>query len=105
MSGPGSEYEVVSPEGAAFRIAAKPRETLVDLNDATIVELWDDRFYGNEIFAVVREELKARYPGVTFVEHSVFGNIHGSDEDAKMAHLATFLESHGCSAVISAVGA
>ena len=105
MPAPGNEYEVVSPGGAAVRLAAKPRRTLVDLNTAKIVELWDDRFYGNEIFAVVREELKARYPGITFVEHTVFGNIHGSDEDAKMTQLATFLESHGCSAVLSAVGA
>lgn len=98
-------YTVVSPEGEQVLASGEPRKSIVDLNSATIAELWDDRFFGDEIFAAVREELRRRYPGIKIVEHTVFGNTHGFDEDRKIARLPEMLKAEGCDAAFSAVGA
>ena len=98
-------YDVVSPEGVPVRPKAAPRRALTDLNTATLAELWDDRFYGDEIFTTVRQELRRRYPGITIIEHGVFGNTHGFDEDVNIGRLPERLAALGCDGALSAVGA
>ncbi|MBI2863785.1 MAG: hypothetical protein HYX94_04405 [Chloroflexi bacterium] len=105
---PGREsvYEVVWPLGkSAAAPAVDPTPPIVDLNGKTVGELWDWLFKGPEIFSIVRQRLKERFPTVKFVDYSTFGNIHGSNEAEVIASLPEALRQHGCDAVISAVGA
>ncbi|MDO8673716.1 MAG: hypothetical protein Q7O66_20080 [Dehalococcoidia bacterium] len=99
-------YQVVWPLGkSVIAPAVAPSPPIVDLNGKTIGELWDWLFKGPEIFAIVRQRLLERFPDVKFVDHSVFGNIHGSREAEVIAALPEMLRQHGCDAVIAAVGA
>lgn len=100
-----ARFEVLSPEGQVVSGDFRPRRPVTDLNRAVIAELWDDRFYGDEIFAEVRAGLRARFPGVRFVEHQVFGNTHGVDEAETIGNIPQILTERGCNAVLSAVGA
>ncbi len=84
---------------------AKLSSPVPDLNGKTVGELWDWLFKGDEMFAMIRERLSKRFPGVKFIDFSTFGNIHGSSEREVIAALPVLLRQHGCDAVISAVGA
>ena len=98
-------YEVVWPLGKSAYQAVPPTRRISDLSDKTVCELWDWLFRGNELFPIVRESLAKRYPGINFVDYTVFGNIHGQGEAEVIAALPDLLREHGCDAVISAVGA
>lgn len=105
QSGREPTYEVVWPLGrlAVERVTLSPPVT--DLSGKTVAELWDMRFRGNEMFPVIREQLQARYPGIKFVDYSVFGDTHGPKEAEVVAAIPGLLREHGCDVVISAVGA
>ena len=98
-------YQVVWPlaPSVAAPTALAPRSP--DLAGKTIGELWDYLFKGEEIFPLIRRALEARYPGVRFVEYETFGSTHGPAEAELAATLPARLRTHGCDAVISAVGA
>ncbi|MBI3968137.1 MAG: hypothetical protein HY329_21075 [Chloroflexi bacterium] len=98
-------YEVVWPLGRTAIDYVTPNPPITDLNGKTIGELWDWLFKGDEMYSLIRERLRARYPGVKFVDHSAFGNIHGHDADEVLAALPETLRKHGVDAVISSVGA
>lgn len=102
---PQFSYEVLSPEAEQRPMRHARRRPVEDFHHAVIAELWDDRFYGDEIFAAVRSEFQRRFPGVRIVDHRVFGNIHGLGEESNLARLPDLLKSEGCTAVLSAVGA
>ena len=97
-------YQVVWPLGklAYQNVALKPR--IADLNGKTICELSDFIFRSEEIFPIVREELRKIYPRVKFIEYSQFGNTHGSTEAEVIRTLPAMLKEHGCDGVISGVG-
>lgn len=98
-------YSVLSPEGRSVARAAGSRPTFDDLSQVVIGELWDYGFRGDEVFAVVREILTERYPGVRFVGYEKFGDIHGPDEHAVVAALPQRLRDERCNAVLAGVGA
>jgi hypothetical protein len=102
MNEPG--YQAVWPLGklAYQNVALKPR--IANLNGKTICELSDYSFRGEEIFPIIREELRKIYPGIKFVEFTHFGNTHGSTEAEVIRTLPTMLKEHGCDGVISGVG-
>jgi len=83
-------------------VTLKPRPA--DLNGITVCELSDYGFKAEEVFPLVRKLLKKRYPDIKFVEYSVFGNTHGSQEDEVIGSLPEKLAQYGCGAVISGVG-
>jgi hypothetical protein len=97
-------YQVVWPLGklAYQNVALKPR--MSDLNGKTICELSDYSFRGEEIFPIVRELLRQKYPGIKFVEYTQFGNTHGSTETGVISTLPAKLKEFGCEGVISGVG-
>ena len=98
-------FEVVWPLG---RFVSKPVElaaAVLDLNGKTVCELWDDVFRGDQIYAVLNEELRKKFPDITIVEAKTLGNIHGVHEREYVANLPDLLQQHGSDAVISAVGA
>ncbi len=90
-----------SPRQAKVKPLA-PR--LNTLEGKTIAWVWDYVFRGNEVFAQLEESLKARYPGVKFLNWSEFGNTHGSDEREVVATLAQKLKALGADAVVSGMG-
>ncbi len=102
---PEPVYEVVWPLGRSAYETLPLASRSEDLSGKTVCELWEWLFRGDEIFPIVRESLSSRYPGIKFVDYTVFGDTHGSKEKAVIASLPELLRRHGCDAVISGVGA
>ena len=98
-------YDVVWPLAPSAAPAAALAARVPDLRGATVGELWDYLFKGEQIFPQIRRALEQRYPGIRFVDFATFGSIHGRDEKELAATLPVQLRQHGCDAVISAVGA
>jgi hypothetical protein len=98
-------FEVVWPLGRVATEAVDLAPALSDLNGKTVCELWDWLFRGDQMYPVINEELRARYPDIKIVDHEAMGNTHGTHGRAYVANLAELLRKHGCDAVISAVGA
>ena len=98
-------YDVLWPlsRKAVKVTAAAPR--LPDLNGKTVCELWDVLFRGETIYPLVREYIRARFPGVKFVPYTEFGNFHGAREHDVIDTLPERLRAHGADAVIVGIGA
>jgi hypothetical protein len=97
-------YEVYwprSPRQVSLLPLAKRLDTL---NGKTIAQLWDYLFRGDEIFVLLEEEIKKRYPGVKFVSWRDFGNTHGYEERDVVAALPKRFKELGVDAVISGMG-
>ena len=77
---------------------------LDSLEGKTIAHVWDYLFRGDEIFPVLEEGLRARFPGVTFVGYEEFGSTHGGEEHEVLATMPAKLQSLGVDAVISGMG-
>ena len=77
---------------------------LSTLEGKTVVQLWDFLFRGDEVFEILEEALKERYPSVRFVSWREFGNTHGRDEGKVLEDLPRHLKAFGADAVISGMG-
>jgi hypothetical protein len=96
-------YEVVWPSGErkqALRPLAKRLDTL---NGKTIAQLWDFLFAGDEVFAVLEDKLRAKYPGVKFVSWREFGSTHTVNEKELLASLPQRFKDLGVDAAISSM--
>ncbi len=98
-------YEVVWPLGKTMSKPVAMAPALQDFNGKTVCEIWDWVFRGDQMYTVINEELRKRYPGVKIVDHKTMGDSHGKNEREYVANLADLLRQHGCDAVISGVGA
>lgn len=99
-------YQVVWPLGrSSVSLSIEPGPPISNLGGKTIGEVWNSAFKGNQMFAIIRERLRQRFPDVKFVDFDVFGDIHGPDEAEVIAALPGLLRQHGCDAVITGVGA
>ncbi len=98
-------YQVVWPLGKSAYEILPVADIASSLGGKTVCELWDWAFRGQEMFAVIRETLKQRFPDIRFVDYDKFGNILGRNDAEVIAALPALLRQHGCDAVISAVGA
>lgn len=98
-------YEVLWPLGKKAARAHGAAARLRDLAGKTVGELWDYIFRGDVVYPMVREHLRARYPGIKFVDYSEFGNFHGARSKEIVTGLAAKIRSHGCDAIISGIGA
>ena len=67
----------------------------------TVAQLWDYLFKGDEVFVLLEEGLKKRFPGVKFVSWREFGSTHGGEEKAALAALPQRFKELGIDAVIS----
>ena len=92
---------VLWPRGRRTVTARPVAPRLDTLAGKTIGQLWDDLFRGDEIFPILERELGRRWPDVKFVNYSVFGSTHGSDERTVLAELPGRLKELGVDAVIS----
>ena len=74
------------------------------LEGKTVAQLWDFLFRGDEVFDLLEQGLKERYPTVKFVSWKDFGSTHGVDERQILADLPEMMKSMGIDAVISGMG-
>ncbi|MES2563939.1 MAG: hypothetical protein V4637_14590 [Pseudomonadota bacterium] len=94
-------YEVYWPR-APRQTGVKPlAPRLSTLEGKTVAQIWDFLFRGDEIFALLEEGLKARFPGVRFVNWKEFGSTHGGEEKHALALLPKRFKELGVDAVIS----
>lgn len=76
-----------------------------DLARRRIGFIWDYVFHGDMMFEEIERELGARFEGVSFVGHEVYGNTHGHDEEEVLERLPEVLRATGVDSVILGVGA
>ena len=101
---PGREA-VLWPLSRKASTTVEMAERPVDLNGKTVCELWDVIFRGEMIYPLIREQLKARYPGVKIVDYTHFGNFHGPKAKEILEDLPRKLKEQGADAVIAGIGA
>jgi hypothetical protein len=101
----GTVEDVVWPLGRQVSTRIPPPAPVADLRRATVGFLWDYVLRGDEIWASIRPELAARFPGVQLVGFDVFGNLHGPDEERERAALPGRLAATRVDSVIVATGA
>lgn len=100
-----AQFEVLWPLGRRAVTARSAAPRLPDLSGKVVAELWDSIFRGDVMYPLIREHLRARFPGIKFVDYTQFGNFHGARSREVMAELAGRLRASGCDAVISGIGA
>jgi hypothetical protein len=94
-------YEVFWPR-APRQIRTKALAPRLDaLEGKTVAQLWDYLYRGDQVFELLEEGLKARFPGVRFVSWREFGSTHGGEERAALAALPQRFKELGVDAVIS----
>ena len=94
-------YDVVWPrswQAVELQDLADRPETL---DGRTVGFLWDYLFRGDEIFPIIAEELRARYPNLEIVDFDQFGSTHGDGEAELVAALPQRLRDRGVDAVVS----
>ncbi len=97
-------YEAYWPLAPRRRELRPLAPRLTTLAGKKIALLWDYLFRGDEVFALIEQELKARFPEVSFVGWSEFGNTHGNDEHKVIAALPAHLKELAVDAMISGMG-
>ena len=98
-------YEVLWPLAEKAASAHRTAPRLADLSGKTVAEVWDAKFHGEIIYPLLREQLRARFPGIRFVEYGEFGNFYGPREKEMLAGFPEKLRRLQCDAVISGIGA
>lgn len=99
-----TQYEVLWPRSPR-QVGVKPLARRLDtLNGKTVAQLWDYVFRGDEVFALIEEGLKQRYPDIRFVSYKQFGNTHGGEEREVLANLPRRFKALGVDAAISGMG-
>ena len=94
-------YEVYWPR-TQRQVGVKPlAPRLESLNGRTVAQIWDFLFRGDEVFALLEEGLRARFPDVKFVSWREFGSTHGGEEREALAALPKKFREMGVDAVIS----
>src|SRR5690348_80058 len=98
-------FEVLWPlaRRTAGELSASPR--LADLSGKTVAELWDILFRGDIIYPALRDALRARFPGIRFIEYPALGTFHGPHSKEIVGSLPDKLHALGCDAVIAGIGA
>ncbi|GEM_PF-736633 len=97
-------FEVVWPLGRTFLEAPISGAPISDLKGKVVGALSNHLFQFDQMLPVINKGLEERFPGVSFVDHKVFGSFHTSREVQVFANLPQLLRSHGCNAVIIGVG-
>ena len=97
-------YQVLWPRGEKTIEVTPLAPRLDSLEGKTVCQLWDYLFRGDEVFALLEEEMRARYPGIEFVSYEEFGSTHGEDETEILQQLPARLKALGVDAVISGMG-
>ena len=94
-------YEAHWPRSPRQQLTRELAPRLDTLEGKTVAQLWDELFKGDQVFELLEEGLKKRYPNIRFVSWKVFGSTHGGNEKAALAALPEKLREHGVDAVMS----
>jgi hypothetical protein len=94
-------YQVVWPRSRQAVELKDLADRPSTLDGLTVGFLWDYLFRGDEIFPIIAEELKARYPTVEIIDFDEFGSTHGDGEAELVAALPQILRDRGVDAVVS----
>ncbi|MBI3069242.1 MAG: hypothetical protein HY323_08430 [Betaproteobacteria bacterium] len=87
------------------QMQVKPLARRLDtLNGKTVAQLWDFQYRGDEVFLLLEESLKARFPDIRFVNWREFGNTRSAQEREIVASLPRRFKDLGVDAVISGMG-
>jgi hypothetical protein len=100
-SGNDGYYEVLWPRSPRQTRLQALAPRLDTLEGKTVAQLWDFLFRGDQVFELLEEGLKARFPGVRFVSWREFGSTHGGEEREALAALPERFRQLGVDAVIS----
>ena len=98
------QHAVYWPRGPRCLDQKKAATRLDTLNGKTVAQLWDYMFYGDDVFMLLEDAIRRRFPDVRFLSWREFGNTHGSDERQVLARLPEKLKELGADAAISAMG-
>ena len=97
-------YEALWPRSPR-QVQLKPLAPRLDtLEGKTIAQLWDFVFRGDEVYAVLEEGLKQRYPNIRWVSYKEFGNTHGGEEREIVGALPRRFKELKVDAAISGMG-
>jgi hypothetical protein len=101
------QYEVVWPLGKSVSPPVALAPALPDLNNLSVGEFWGWVYRGDQMFPVINDELRKKYPGIKIVDHETTGDSHANNimERDYVAALPSLFRQHGCNAVIVGVGA
>jgi len=100
----GESFAVLWPRGER-KVAQQPlAPRLGSLQGKTVAFLWDYLFRGDEIFPMLEQALKARYPGMRFIGYEEFGSTHGDEEHRILAELPDRLKALKVDAIVSGMG-
>lgn len=98
------QFEALWPRSPRQNKVKPLANRLETLNGKTVAQLWDFIFRGDEIFLLLEEGLRTRYPDVRFVSWREFGCTHGNAEHEVISALPARLKRLGVDAVISGMG-
>ena len=98
-------YEVVWPSGKCVSEQVDLASPVLDLNGKTVCEIWDGVFKGDQMYPIINEALRSKYPDIRIIDCATMGNSHGTNEREYVADLPNLLREFSADAVISAVGA
>jgi len=97
-------YEVVWPRGKrtlqGIALAGRPNT----LAGKRVAELWNGGFRGDEVFPILEDALRTRFPGIQFVRWEEFGRMGGFEEDKILAELPSKLKASACDVAIAGMG-
>jgi hypothetical protein len=104
MKNSETKYAVYWPRGVRTLEVQPVAPRLDTLEGKTVAFLWDYLFRGDEIFAILKREMQARFPGLRFIGPDEFGSTHGEDERKVLAALPEKMKEMKVDAVISGMG-
>jgi hypothetical protein len=98
-------YEALWPRSPR-QVELKPLAKRLDtLDGKTIAQMWDYVFRGDEVYALLEEGLRERYPNIRWVSYKEIGSTHGSEEREVIASIARRFKELKVDAAISGMGA
>ena len=100
-------FEVVWPLGKSVSRPVDLAPALPDLNGKTVCEFWGWVYRGDQIFPVINEALRRKYPDIRIISYDETGDSHENNITQKgyVAALPDLLRRYDCDAVICGVGA
>lgn len=105
LNGPLADFHrVVWPRARRVVERRDLAPRLQSLQGRTIAFLWDSVFRGDEIFPILEDALKRRFPDTRIVGWDTFGSTFGGEEPRTIAELPDRLRRLGVDAVVSGIG-
>jgi len=98
-------YEVFWPRGRRTIQSIPLAWRSSTLEGKTVAQLWNGGFRGDEIFRILEDELRKKYPAIKFVHWKEFGRMSGGyEEDKLLAELPSKLKEKRCDVAIAGMG-